>query len=43
MEYNPSAVVVKGLDIGHTDPAQILPYGGQARVDPVNQRITVTY
>ncbi|TCC46078.1 LD-carboxypeptidase [Kribbella capetownensis] len=43
MEYNPSAVVVKGLDIGHTDPAQILPYGGQARVDPVNQRVTVTY
>jgi muramoyltetrapeptide carboxypeptidase LdcA involved in peptidoglycan recycling len=43
MEYNPSAVVVKGLDIGHTDPAQILPYGGQAHVDPVNQRITVTY
>ncbi|MFI6828133.1 S66 peptidase family protein [Kribbella sp. NPDC050241] len=42
-EYNPSAVIVKGLDIGHTDPAQILPYGGQARVDPVNQRITVTY
>ena len=27
-EYNPNAVVVKGLDIGHTDPQQVLPYGG---------------
>jgi muramoyltetrapeptide carboxypeptidase LdcA involved in peptidoglycan recycling len=42
-EYNPSAVVVKGLDIGHTDPQQVLPYGGQARVDPATNRITVTY
>jgi muramoyltetrapeptide carboxypeptidase LdcA involved in peptidoglycan recycling len=42
-EYNPSALVVKGLDIGHTDPQQILPYGGQARLDPTAQRITVTY
>ena len=42
-EYNPTAVVVKGLDIGHTDPQQVLPYGGQVRVDPANQRITVTY
>jgi muramoyltetrapeptide carboxypeptidase LdcA involved in peptidoglycan recycling len=43
MEYNPSAVVVKGLDIGHTDPQQILPYGGQVRIDPAAERITVTY
>ena len=42
-EYNPSAVVVKGLDIGHTDPQQILPYGGQVRVDPATETITVTY
>ncbi|MEV0291529.1 MULTISPECIES: S66 peptidase family protein [unclassified Kribbella] len=42
-EYNPSAVVVKGLDIGHTDPQLILPYGGQVSIDPAAQRITVTY
>lgn len=42
-EYNPSAVVVKGLDIGHTDPQQILPYGGQITITPATQRITVTY
>ncbi|WP_327640293.1 LD-carboxypeptidase [Kribbella sp. NBC_00482] len=42
-EYNPNAVVVKGLDIGHTDPQQVLPYGGQIHIDPAEQRITVTY
>jgi muramoyltetrapeptide carboxypeptidase LdcA involved in peptidoglycan recycling len=42
-EYNPSALLVTGLDIGHTDPQLILPYGGIAQVDPSNQRITVTY
>jgi muramoyltetrapeptide carboxypeptidase LdcA involved in peptidoglycan recycling len=42
-EYNPSALLVTGLDIGHTDPQQILPYGGQARLDPAAKRITVTY
>lgn len=42
-EYNPTAVVVKGLDIGHTDPQQILPYGGEVRIDPAAERITVTY
>ena len=42
-EYNPDAVVVKGLDIGHTDPMLTLPYGGQVRIDPAASRITVTY
>ncbi|MGW6201513.1 S66 family peptidase [Kribbella sp. NPDC055110] len=42
-EYNPTAVVVKGLDIGHTDPQQILPYGGHAHINPTAQQITVTY
>jgi muramoyltetrapeptide carboxypeptidase LdcA involved in peptidoglycan recycling len=42
-EYNPSALQVFGLDIGHTDPQQILPYGGQAHLDPTTNRITVTY
>jgi muramoyltetrapeptide carboxypeptidase LdcA involved in peptidoglycan recycling len=34
---------VKGLDIGHTDPMLVLPYGGPATVDAVRRRITVTY
>ncbi|HEY3561838.1 MAG TPA: S66 peptidase family protein [Kribbella sp.] len=42
-EYNPDAVVVKGLDIGHTDPMLVLPYGGPVNIDPAAQRITVTY
>ncbi|GAB3824115.1 S66 family peptidase [Kribbella italica] len=42
-EYNPDAVFVSGLDIGHTDPQLILPYGGQADLDPAAGRITVTY
>ncbi|MGC4942528.1 S66 family peptidase [Kribbella sp. DT2] len=42
-EYNPDAVVVTGLDIGHTDPQLILPYGGRADLDPAAERITVTY
>jgi len=42
-EYNPNAVAVKGLDIGHTDPQQVLPYGGQIQLDPTSERITVTY
>jgi muramoyltetrapeptide carboxypeptidase LdcA involved in peptidoglycan recycling len=42
-EYNPTAVVVKGLDIGHTDPQLVLPYGGQIRIDPTAERITVAY
>jgi muramoyltetrapeptide carboxypeptidase LdcA involved in peptidoglycan recycling len=42
-EYHPDAVLVTGLDIGHTDPQLVLPYGGQARVDVPAHRITVTY
>ncbi|MGW6282491.1 S66 family peptidase [Kribbella sp. NPDC055071] len=42
-EYNPNAVVVKGLDIGHTDPQLVLPYGGQVRITPTTKQITVTY
>ncbi len=41
--YNPDAVFVSGLDIGHTDPQLILPYGGQAELDPAAGRISVTY
>jgi muramoyltetrapeptide carboxypeptidase LdcA involved in peptidoglycan recycling len=42
-EYAPDAVVVYDLDIGHTDPQQILPYGGQVRVDATARRIAVRY
>jgi muramoyltetrapeptide carboxypeptidase LdcA involved in peptidoglycan recycling len=42
-EYAPGAVVVLDLDIGHTDPQQVLPYGGEARVDAGTRRISVRY
>jgi muramoyltetrapeptide carboxypeptidase LdcA involved in peptidoglycan recycling len=40
-EYAPSAVVVLDLDVGHTDPQQILPYGGQVRVDAAARTVSV--
>jgi muramoyltetrapeptide carboxypeptidase LdcA involved in peptidoglycan recycling len=42
-EYAPDAVVVFDLDVGHTDPQQIIPYGGLARVDGGARRIAVHY
>ncbi|HEX6969878.1 MAG TPA: S66 peptidase family protein [Micromonosporaceae bacterium] len=42
-EYNPDAVLVFDLDVGHTDPQLIVPYGGLARVDAVERRICVRY
>ena len=42
-EYAPDAVLVFDLDIGHTDPQLIIPYGGDVRVDAVEQRISVRY
>ncbi|GIF53403.1 muramoyltetrapeptide carboxypeptidase LdcA involved in peptidoglycan recycling [Asanoa ferruginea] len=42
-EYAPDAVLVLDLDIGHTDPQQVLPYGGEARVDAQARRISVRY
>lgn len=42
-EYAPHAVVVLDLDVGHTDPQQILPYGGLVRVDPVARTIAARY
>jgi muramoyltetrapeptide carboxypeptidase LdcA involved in peptidoglycan recycling len=38
--YNPSAMVVFGVDFGHTDPQWILPYGGTMTVDGPGRRIT---
>ncbi len=42
-EYHPHAVLVLGVDIGHTDPQLIVPYGGMIRVDGPRRRITVHY
>jgi muramoyltetrapeptide carboxypeptidase LdcA involved in peptidoglycan recycling len=42
-EYNPSATVVMGLDIGHTDPQQVIPNGGTVTVDAVRRRVVVQY
>ncbi|MFB6393951.1 S66 peptidase family protein [Polymorphospora lycopeni] len=42
-EYNPDAVLVFDADLGHTDPQLIIPYGGLARVDAAQRRISVRY
>src|SRR5262249_49971133 len=42
-QYHPSAMVVFDLDIGHTDPQLIVPYGGLVRVDGPGRRIDVRY
>jgi muramoyltetrapeptide carboxypeptidase LdcA involved in peptidoglycan recycling len=42
-EYNPDALLVTGLDIGHTDPQLVIPYGGTASIDPAAQRVSVVY
>jgi muramoyltetrapeptide carboxypeptidase LdcA involved in peptidoglycan recycling len=42
-EYNPAAPVVMGLDIGHTDPQQVIPNGGTVTVDAVRRTVVVRY
>lgn len=42
-EYAPEAMAVLDVDLGHTDPQLIIPYGGRVRVDGVARRIVVTY
>ena len=42
-EYNPGAVTVLDVDLGHTDPQLVIPNGGTARVDGPARRITVRY
>ncbi|PZF91466.1 S66 family peptidase [Micromonospora deserti] len=41
--YHSDAVVVFDVDLGHTDPQLIVPYGGEVRVDAVDRRISVRY
>lgn len=42
-EYNPDVPVVFNVDIGHTDPHLVMPYGGTVTVDPAASRLTVRY
>lgn len=41
--YRPNALVVLGVDIGHTDPQWIVPYGGVMRIDGAARSIHVRY
>ncbi|MFK4225589.1 S66 peptidase family protein [Streptomyces sp. NPDC019890] len=41
--YAPETMAVFDVDLGHTDPQLIVPYGGTVRVDGPGRRITVTY
>ncbi|MFI7607159.1 S66 peptidase family protein [Micromonospora sp. NPDC049366] len=41
--YADDPVVVFDVDLGHTDPQLIIPYGGEVRVDAVERRISVRY
>ncbi|WP_328694964.1 MULTISPECIES: S66 family peptidase [unclassified Streptomyces] len=42
-EYAPDTMAVFDVDLGHTDPQVVVPYGGRVRVDGVARRIVVTY
>ncbi|GHH85300.1 S66 family peptidase [Streptomyces capitiformicae] len=41
--YAPDTTIVFDVDLGHTDPQVVIPYGGVIRVDGPARRITVTY
>jgi muramoyltetrapeptide carboxypeptidase LdcA involved in peptidoglycan recycling len=41
--YNPEAMIVFNVDIGHTDPQWILPYGGTMTVNGPARTITASY
>lgn len=42
-EYAPETMAVFDVDLGHTDPQQVIPYGGLVRVDGPARRVTVRY
>lgn len=42
-QYAPDTLIVFDVDLGHTDPQQVIPYGGEIRVDATRRSITVTY
>jgi muramoyltetrapeptide carboxypeptidase LdcA involved in peptidoglycan recycling len=41
--YHPTAMIVFNVDLGHTDPQWVLPYGGLLTVDGPARRITAHY
>ena len=41
--YNPEAMMVFNVDIGHTDPQWVIPYGGLVTVDGSERTITAHY
>lgn len=41
--YAPDTTIVFDVDLGHTDPQVVIPYGGVIHVDGPARRITVTY
>jgi muramoyltetrapeptide carboxypeptidase LdcA involved in peptidoglycan recycling len=41
--YNPTAMVVFGVDFGHTTPQWVLPYGGRMTVDGPGRKITAHF
>jgi muramoyltetrapeptide carboxypeptidase LdcA involved in peptidoglycan recycling len=41
--YAPQAMAVFDVDLGHTDPQLVIPYGGTVRVDGPSRTGTVTY
>lgn len=41
--YAPDTMAVFDVDLGHTDPQLVVPYGGSVTVDGPARRITVTY
>ena len=41
--YNPEAMIVFNVDVGHTDPQWVLPYGGTLTIDGPARTITVSY
>ncbi|GAA2148452.1 LD-carboxypeptidase [Kitasatospora kazusensis] len=42
-EYAPDTMAVFDVDLGHTDPQVVIPYGGLVRVDGPARRIAVVY
>jgi muramoyltetrapeptide carboxypeptidase LdcA involved in peptidoglycan recycling len=42
-EYHPDALLVFGVDFGHTDPQYVIPSGGEVTVDATERRIEVRY
>ncbi|MFI5935039.1 LD-carboxypeptidase [Actinoplanes sp. NPDC051494] len=42
-EYHPEAMIVFGVDFGHTNPQWVLPYGGQVTVDGPARRIVAHF